>query len=134
METPPVVFLPGAVVPAAPAYAALLEVLGGRVDAVAKDLEVYAGDRPPNDYGLDTEVDGILREADAHGFDRFHLVGYSGGGASSLAFAALHGDRLRSGRGRRCPGRAGRRRRQPTSGARSCICPGVSLQCGAERA
>jgi pimeloyl-ACP methyl ester carboxylesterase len=89
-----VVLLPGAVLPAEPAYAALLETLGERVEAVAKDLEVYAGDQPPPDFGLDTEARGILREADAHGFDRFHLVGYSGGGASSLAFAARHGERL----------------------------------------
>ena len=88
--------LPGGVLPAEPAYAALLEVLGERVHAVTKDLEVYAGDRPPPAYSLDTESDGILREADVHGFERFHLVGYSGGGASSLAFAALHGDRLLS--------------------------------------
>jgi pimeloyl-ACP methyl ester carboxylesterase len=89
-----VVLLPGAVLPAEPAYAALLETLGERVEAVAKDLEVYAGDQPPPDFGLDIEARGILREADAHGFDRFHLVGYSGGGASSLAFAARHGERL----------------------------------------
>ena len=88
--------LPGAVLPAGPAYAALLEVLGDRVDAVAKDLEVYSGDLPPHGYGLDVEVDGILRDAQAHGFDRFHLVGYSGGAASSLAFAAAHRDRLLS--------------------------------------
>jgi pimeloyl-ACP methyl ester carboxylesterase len=91
-----VVLLPGGVLPAEPAFAALLQVLGERVDAVAKDLEVYAGDQPPPDYGLDLEVEGILREADGHGFDRFHLVGYSGGGASSLAFAAVHGERLLS--------------------------------------
>jgi pimeloyl-ACP methyl ester carboxylesterase len=91
-----VVFLPGGVLPVQPAYAALLHVLGERVDAVAKDLEVYSEDRPPTNFGLGTEVAGILREADAHGFDRFHLVGYSGGGASSLAFAALHGERLLS--------------------------------------
>jgi pimeloyl-ACP methyl ester carboxylesterase len=91
-----VVLLPGSILPAEPAYAALLGVLGDRVDAVAKDLEVYSGDQPPPDFTLGTEVDGILREADVHGFDRFHLVGYSGGGASSLAFAALHGERLLS--------------------------------------
>ena len=91
-----VLLLPGGVLPAEPAYAALLEVLGERVDAVAKDLEVYAEDQPPPDYSLDNEVRGILREADAHGFERFHLVGYSGGGASSLAFAAVHGERLLS--------------------------------------
>jgi pimeloyl-ACP methyl ester carboxylesterase len=91
-----VVLLPGGVVPAEPAYAELLQVLGGRVDAVAKDLEVYSGDRPPPDFSLDTEVEGVVRAADRRGFGRFHLVGYSGGGASSLAFAAVHGARLLS--------------------------------------
>jgi pimeloyl-ACP methyl ester carboxylesterase len=91
-----VVLLPGGVLPAEPAYAALLQVLGERVDAVAKDLEVYAEDEPPADFGLDTEVAGVLREADRRRFERFHLVGYSAGGASSLAFAARHGERLSS--------------------------------------
>ncbi len=92
----PVVLLPGIVLPAEPAYAALLQVLGERVDAVAKDLEVYAADQPPPGYGLHAEVEGVLRVAGAHGFGRFHLVGYSAGGAASLAFASTHGDRLLS--------------------------------------
>jgi pimeloyl-ACP methyl ester carboxylesterase len=91
-----VVLLPGGVLPAEPAYAALLQVLGEHVNAVAKDLELYSGDQPPPDFSLDTEIEGVLREADGHGFGRFHLVGYSGGGASSLAFAAVHGERLLS--------------------------------------
>ncbi len=91
-----VILLPGGVVPAGPAYTALLAELGDDVDAVAKDLEVYAGDEPPPGYSLRNEVDGILRVADEHGFERFHLVGYSGGGASSLAFTAAHPDRLLS--------------------------------------
>ena len=57
---------------------------------------MYAEDLPPKDYDLGVEVDGIVREADAHSFDRFHLVGYSGGGAAALAFLAEHGDRLLS--------------------------------------
>ena len=91
-----VVLLPGAVLPAEPAYAPLLQTLGQRVDGVAKDLEVYSLDQPQPDFSLDLEVEGILRAAYARGFDRFHLVGYSGGGASSLSFAALHGERLLS--------------------------------------
>jgi pimeloyl-ACP methyl ester carboxylesterase len=71
-------------------------VLAGWSAAGRAGLEVYSGDRPPEDYGLGMEVEGILREADLHGFGRFHLVGYSGGGASSLEFVAEHGDRLRS--------------------------------------
>ena len=91
-----VVLVPGIVLPAESAYASLLQVLGERVDAVAKELEVYAADEPPPGYGLDFEVEGVVREADAHGFGRFHLVGYSAGGAASLAFTSLHSDRLLS--------------------------------------
>ena len=91
-----VVLLPGVVLPVQPAYEALLGVLGGRVEAVAKDLELYAEDEPPPDYSLKAEAAGILREAASHDFERFHLVGYSGGGAAALAFAAEQGDRLLS--------------------------------------
>jgi pimeloyl-ACP methyl ester carboxylesterase len=98
LQRPPwrVVLLPGGVLPAEPAYRDLLQELGDEVDAVAKDLEVYAGDAPPPGFSMDAEVDGIRRAADEAGFDRFHLVGYSGGGASSLAFAARHPIRLLS--------------------------------------
>jgi pimeloyl-ACP methyl ester carboxylesterase len=91
-----VVLLPGGVLPAEPAYAALLQALGDRVEAVAKDLELYSESHPPPDFGLDTEVDGIEREADAHGLGRFHLVGYSAGGAASVAYAARYDERLLS--------------------------------------
>jgi len=91
-----VVLLPGGILPAEPAYAALLAALGSDVDARLKDLEVYATDAPPRDYSMATEVAGIVRVADEAGFDRFHLVGYSGGGAASLAFAAMQGERLLS--------------------------------------
>src|SRR5438445_13639376 len=88
--------LPGGVLPADLAYEALLKELGDGVNAVAKELEVYRGDAPPAGFTLEVEVDGILRFAEEVGFDRFHLLGYSGGGASSLAFAAAHSGRLRS--------------------------------------
>ena len=91
-----VVLLPGGVLPAGPAYAALLAELGDGIDARAKDLEVYAGDAPPAGYSLETEVAGIERTADEAGFEHFHLVGYSGGGASSLAYALEHPGRLLS--------------------------------------
>jgi pimeloyl-ACP methyl ester carboxylesterase len=80
--------------PADLAYGALIEALGSDVDAIAKDLEVYAGSVPPPGYTLDHEIDGIVRTASDAGFERFHLVGYSGGGASSLAFAAKDPGRL----------------------------------------
>jgi pimeloyl-ACP methyl ester carboxylesterase len=90
------ILLPGIVLPAALAYLALLEALGEGVDARAKELEVYADAEPAADYGLETELAGILREAERAGFERFHLVGYSGGGAISAAFAASYPDRLLS--------------------------------------
>ena len=91
-----VILLPGAVLPAEPAYGALIAVLGPKVDAVAKDLEVYATPEPPEDYSLETEIAGLLREVDARDWNQFHLVGYSGGGAASLAFAAARAERLAS--------------------------------------
>lgn len=88
--------LPGGVRPAELAYSSLIGVLGGDAEAVTKDLEVYASDAPPDDYTLDHEVAGVLREADARDWDTFHLAGYSGGGAAALACAAHHPDRLLS--------------------------------------
>lgn len=85
-----VILLPGAILPADLAYGTLVDVLGNEVEVVAKELEVYASDAPPANYGLDTEVAGVLREANARGWVRFHLVGYSGGGAAALATAARH--------------------------------------------
>ncbi len=38
----------------------------------------------------------MLREADARGWDRFHLVGYSGGGSAALAAVARCPERLLS--------------------------------------
>lgn len=93
---PEVILLPGVVLPVDLAYGALLEALGDEVDPVAKDLELYAGEAPPPGYTLDVEVTGVLRAAESSRFERFHLVGYSAGGAASLAFAARHPDRLRS--------------------------------------
>src|ERR1700693_5638767 len=90
------IFLPGSVLPAEPAYGALLAALGSETELVAKDLEVYAGAEPPGDYSLDTEVAGVLREADTRGWKQFHLAGYSGGGAAALAFTASHPHRLLS--------------------------------------
>ena len=90
------ILLPGGVMPANLAYGSLLEELGDDVHAIAKDLEVYAGPEPPVGYTLDHEIAGVLGTAGDAGFDRFHLVGYSAGGASSVAFAAKHPERLHS--------------------------------------
>lgn len=92
----PVILLPGIVLPAELAYGALIDALGSEVEAVAKDLEIYAAPQPPEDYSLELEVAGVLREADARAWERLHLVGYSAGGAAALAFAALQPGRLGS--------------------------------------
>src|SRR5438105_13976044 len=90
------ILLPGGVIPAELAYADLVRALGPEVDAHPKELELYAGSEPPTGWGLQTEIEGIRRFADEAGLERFHLVGYSGGGACALAFCAAHPDRLLS--------------------------------------
>ncbi len=96
IERPNVILLPGGVTPAAISYEPLLRVLGEEVNPIAKDLELYAGEQPPANYGLELEVEGLSRLADASGLDDFHLVGYSGGGGAALAFAARFPERLQS--------------------------------------
>jgi pimeloyl-ACP methyl ester carboxylesterase len=91
-----VIMLPGSVLPAELAYGSLVAALGSDAESVAKELEVYATAEAPGDYTLDLEVAGVLREADVRGWKGFHLVGYSGGGAASLAVAARHPERLSS--------------------------------------
>jgi pimeloyl-ACP methyl ester carboxylesterase len=90
------ILLPGGIMPAELAYADLLDRFDADVDAVTKELEVYAepDNTPPHGYTWDTEIAGIDRVADGAGFGRFHLVGYSAGGAVSLAYALAHSDRL----------------------------------------
>jgi len=93
---PPVVLVPGGVNPAAISYGPLLEVIKDEAGVVVKDLEVYATETPPPDYSLELEVEGIKRSAEAAGLKSFHLVGYSGGGAASLAFIAKYPEPVRS--------------------------------------
>jgi len=95
-ERPPVIFVPGGLMPSELAYGPLLSVMGGQIQPIVKELEVYATDAPLPDYGLEVEAEGIRRVADAAAVERFHLVGYSAGGASSLAFTAKYPKRLRS--------------------------------------
>jgi hypothetical protein len=49
------------VLPVEPAYGALIAALGPDVEAVAKDLEVYATPEPPEDYSLGIEIAGVER-------------------------------------------------------------------------
>ena len=91
-----VILLPGAVLPAELAFGPLVDALGSDAEVVAKELEVYATEEAPLDYDLDLEVAGVLREAASRRWERFHLVGYSGGGAAALAVTARHPERLSS--------------------------------------
>jgi len=88
------ILLPGAVMPAEVAYPDLVRALGTDVDARPKEHELYASSEPPAGWGLETEVEAIRRFADEAGFERFHLVGYSGGGAIAIAFCATYLERL----------------------------------------
>lgn len=90
------IMLPGSVLPKELAYGDLIEALGPEVDVRAKDLEVYATEEPAEGFGLEAEIDGVLREADAAGFERFHLVGYSGGGAVAISLVARYPERVLS--------------------------------------
>ena len=91
---PQVICMPGGVAPAAQRYRPLLEAVGDAAELRPKDLEVYQDAAPPADYSIDQELDAIDRLAETHKLDRFHLLGYSGGGFISLAYAGTRPDRL----------------------------------------
>jgi pimeloyl-ACP methyl ester carboxylesterase len=93
---PQVICVPGGVAPAAQRYAPLKAALADAAELHLKDLEVYRDSAPPPDYAIDLELVAIDRFADSLGLDRFHLVGYSGGGFISLAYAGTRAGRLLS--------------------------------------
>ena len=90
------ILLPGAVMPAELAYPDLVRALGTDVDARLKEHDLYASSEPPAGWGMETEVEAVRRVADEAGFERFHLVGYSAGGAIAIAFCATYPERLAS--------------------------------------
>lgn len=91
---PQVICVPGSVAPAAQRYRPLIESIGGAADLYVKDLEVYREAAPPANYSIHEELEAIDRLADSKRLDRFHLVGYSGGGFISLAYAGTRRQRL----------------------------------------
>ncbi len=91
-----VIGLPGGVMPAAQRYAPLVAALGANVELHTKDLEVYSDTEAPAGYSIQMEVEAVARFADSLGLGSFHLLGYSGGGFVSLAFAGAHPERLLS--------------------------------------
>jgi pimeloyl-ACP methyl ester carboxylesterase len=96
MKTPQVICVPGSVAPAAQRYGPLLQAAGDSARLHLKDLEVYREATPPSDYTIDEELEAIDRFADSTSLARFHLVGYSGGGFISLAYAATRPQRINS--------------------------------------
>src|SRR5690349_11777258 len=93
---PQVLCLPGGVAPAVQRYAPLLAAIGDRADLHLKDLEVYREAKPPTGYSVEMELAAIDSFADEHGLTRFHLLGYSGGGFLSLAYAGTRPSRIQS--------------------------------------
>lgn len=93
---PQVICLPGSVAPAANRYAPLNKAVEGGADLHLKDLELYRGDEPPTDYSIEMELAAVDNLAASLHLDRFHLVGYSGGGMMALAYAGTRPDRLLS--------------------------------------
>jgi pimeloyl-ACP methyl ester carboxylesterase len=96
MSKPQVICVPGSVAPAAQRYRPLREAVGDAVELHMKDLEVYRDATPAADYSIEEELTAIDRFSDAKGLERFHLVGYSGGGFISLAYSGTHPDRILS--------------------------------------
>jgi pimeloyl-ACP methyl ester carboxylesterase len=90
------VLVSGAGLPADLAFAPLLAELGDQTQPVLHALELFSQEQAPTGYTLETEIAGITAAADAARLDQFHLVGYSGGGGASLAFAAEWPQRLLS--------------------------------------
>lgn len=91
-----VICVPGSVAPAAQRYRPLVQAVGDDAEFHLKDLEVYREAIPPADYSIDDELAAIDRLADEKGLRRFHVVGYSGGGFISLAYAGTHPQRVLS--------------------------------------
>jgi pimeloyl-ACP methyl ester carboxylesterase len=91
---PQVICVPGSVAPAAVRYKPLVDNVGDAADLYLKDLEVYCEAAPPASYSIQEELEAIDRLADSKRLDRFHLVGYSGGGFISLAYAGTRPQRL----------------------------------------
>lgn len=92
-KIPTVLFLPDALLPVETAFRYLLESFEGEIRIILKDLEVYSGNCPPPNYGLDIEIQAIKRTIGDKGI---HLVGFSGGGAIGLAFLAKYPCQVKS--------------------------------------
>ncbi len=89
-----VICIPGSVAPAAQRYKPLIDGAADAADFYLKDLEVYREAKPPAGYSIEEELAAVDRFADSKGLGRFHLIGYSGGGFISLAYAGTRPERI----------------------------------------
>ena len=74
----------------------VVAALGEEINPTFKDMELLPIGQPIEEWTLDGEAQALLAIADAENLETFDLVGYSGGAAVSLAFAASYPARLRS--------------------------------------
>ena len=88
--------LPSGVAPEAQRYAPLFGAPGDGAHLHLKDLEVYSGEEPPPGYSIEMEFEAVTRFADSLRLFRFHLLGNSGGGFVSVAYAGAHPERVLS--------------------------------------
>jgi len=70
-----VIFLPGILASAEVRYRALRNRLPG-VNALLKDLEIFAAGRPSSGYSVDDEIRGVDAAADQAGLGQFRLYGF----------------------------------------------------------
>jgi len=95
---PPLVLLHGASSSGQADFEAQLPVLSGAFRCVVPDARGHAGTRwdAADGFRYDWLVDDVLAFADALGLATFHLLGFSMGAATALAFAVRHPARLRT--------------------------------------
>ena len=116
-----VILLPGSVLPAQLAYGSLVAALDPDAETVARELEVYSTEEASPTTTWISRSPAWSARPMPRGWERFHLVGYSGGGAAALAVVARQPDRV-SGLALRSPlGRVDWDRSRPRwrSGARN---------------
>jgi pimeloyl-ACP methyl ester carboxylesterase len=90
-----VIFLPGILASAGVRYRPVLDRLPG-VNALLKDLKIFAAGKPAPGYCVDDEIRGIDTAADQAGPGQFQLYRDSAGAACALAYAATRPQRVLS--------------------------------------
>lgn len=95
----PVILLHGLPETSAQWSALMLELAGAGYRCLAPDQRGYSpGARPAevDEYSLDKLASDVVALADAHGFERFHLVGHDWGAAVGWVIVRDHAERVAS--------------------------------------